>query len=110
MARVSTINPGALRTRCQLQARTATQDAAGQPLETWTTFATVYADLRHISGLETVRADAIASTVRASARIRWRSDVNAGHRLLAESRTYNITAVLPEQTRRFVDLACEVVV
>lgn len=105
-------DPGQLNRRLTLQAPSATQDAIGQPLDTWTDVATVWADVRHPNGLQALKADAPTSTVRASIRIRWRTGVTAAMRALdvASGTVYAIRAVLPDvQTRAHIDLVCEVV-
>lgn len=89
---------------------TATQDAAGQPIPTWATLATVWANIRHLSGTESIKADAESSTVKASIRILRRTDVNASMRVTHGSTNYRILAVLPDEVERDkLDLVCEVV-
>ena len=100
---------GNLNTRVTIQQRTSGVDDWGSPLpEAWQDVASVWADFRHKSGSETIRADAETSTVRASVRIRWRTNVDAGMRLKVGEVYYSITAVLPDLAGRvFVDLVCE---
>lgn len=101
---------GALRNRINIERRTSSQDALGQPVETWALVAAVWADIRHVSGLETIKASADTSTVRASIRIRYRTGLDAGMRVTHGATTYDIKAVLPDEARReYVDLICEVV-
>lgn len=100
---------GTLRHRVQLQRRAPGRDAAGQPTTTWESVATVWADVRHQGGLETIKAGAATSVVQASIRIRHRAGVDSGMRALHGARTYNILAVLPDARRESIDLACEVV-
>ena len=101
------INIGKLDRRVTLVARAAGQDALGQPVDTWTAFATVWADIRHKSGLETLRGDAEVSLVAASIRIRYRADVLAGHRVVDGSVTYDIRAVLADRRAGYLDLICQ---
>ena len=101
---------GQLNSRVSIQARAAGQDALGQPLESWTTLANVWANIRHPSGSEAIRADAQTSIVRASIRVRLRTDVTARMRVVHGSTTYEIKAVLPDVVRgEFMDLVCEVI-
>lgn len=102
------MNAGKLNRRVVIEQRTATVDALGQPLEMWSTVATVWGDVRHQRGLESLKADATTSVVRASVRIRYRADVNAGMRLVQGSTRFNVIAVLP-QGNEALDLLCEVV-
>lgn len=102
------MDPGKLSRLVTLQQPAAGQDELGQPLDGWTDLATVWADVRHQTGLEAVRANAEQGKVQASIRIRWRTDLHTGLRVLVDGRPYNIKAVLPGATRQHVDLACEV--
>lgn len=98
-----------LRTPAVIQQRGAGQDETGQPLDVWETVCECWADLRHLSGLESVRGDGATSIVKASARIRWRTGITAAMRVhLADGSVYGITAVMPDMARRqYVDLVLE---
>lgn len=101
---------GKLKNRVTIQQLTAGQDEIGQPVTTWSDVATAWANIRHISGIEAVRADSFASIVKVSIRIRYRVGINAGMRILHDSTAYNITAVLPDEGKKqYADLVCEVV-
>lgn len=98
-----------LRTPAVIQQRGAGQDETGQPFDVWETVCECWADLRHLSGLESVRGDGATSIVKASARIRYRTGITAAMRLTAEGVTYNIVAVMPDVSRKqYIDLALEV--
>ncbi len=97
-----------LREQVQLQQRATGEDTLGQSVGEWATVATVWASVRHTSGLEAIRAGAPVSTVRASVRIRWREGVTAAMRLRVAGQAFDIKAVLPDLARReFLDLVCE---
>lgn len=99
---------GRLNRRCVIQQPGTAQDELGQPIPGWTDLATVWADIRHRSGLEAIKAGAPVSTVQASIRIRYRSDVTAGMRVVHNLVPYDIKAVMEDVAgREFVDLACE---
>jgi len=99
---------GKLKNRIRIQQRGAGQDELGQPVDTWADLATVWADIAHPSGLQSIRADAESSVVKASIRIRRRADVTAGMRVVYGTTVYDIQAVLPnERSRDYVDLVCE---
>lgn len=102
---------GRLNTRCVIQRRTGGTNDWGEPLpEGWGTHATVWANIRPLSGSEAIKADAEVSTVRASIRIRFRSDITAGMRVLIGLAVYQIEAVMPDLARReFVDLVAKVI-
>lgn len=101
---------GRLNRRCVLQTPGTAQDELGQPIPGWTDVATVWADIRMKSGLEAIKAGAPVSVVQASVRIRYRSGVNAGMRLVHNLQAYEILAVQPDVGgREYVDLVCQVV-
>lgn len=103
------MQPGQLRHRVTFQSPVTTQDAAGQPVAGFTDVCTVWADVRYLGGLESLKADAPTSAARASVRIRRRADVHDGLVLQHAGRRHKITAVLPdEQGREYLDVTCEV--
>ena len=103
------MRPGLLNSRVVVQQQSTTQDALGQPVLSWSTFATLWANVRHTSGVESIKADALTPVVRASIRVRYRGDLTAAMRVVHGSTTYNIVAVLPDiGGKEYVDLACEV--
>ena len=101
---------GRLNRRCTLQAPGTAQDELGQPNPGWTDVATVWADIRMKSGLESIKAGAPVSVVQASIRVRYRAGITAGMRVVHNLQAFNIVAVLPDVGgREYVDLVCEVV-
>lgn len=85
------------------------QDDIGQPVSTWIGLATVWANIAHKSGLETIKADAPVSEVQASIRIRYRTDIDAGMRVVFGATHYDIRAVMSDAAgREFTDLVCVV--
>ncbi len=101
---------GRLNRRCLLQSPSQSVDELGQPIPGWTDVATVWADIRMKSGLESIKAGAPVSVVQASVRIRYRSGVNAGMSLVHNLVRYEIKAVMPDVGgREYVDLVAEVV-
>lgn len=101
---------GRLNRRCVLQSPRTDTDALGQPIPGWTDVATVWGDVRLRSGLESVKAGTVVSTVQASVRIRYRTGITAGMRVLVDSVPYEVLAVQPDVGgREYVDLVCQVV-
>ena len=101
---------GRLNRRCTLQQPGTTTDELGQPIPGWTDVATVWADIRMKSGLESIKAGASVSTAQASIRIRYRAGITAGMRVVHNLVAYEILAVQPDVGgREFVDLICQVV-
>lgn len=100
---------GQLRHRITIQRPTGAQDAWGTPEpQGWEDVAKVWSNVRHLSGSESIRAGADVSIVRASIRIRWRTGIDAGMRVLHAGQVFDIEAVLPGVGRQHVDLVCRV--
>jgi SPP1 family predicted phage head-tail adaptor len=66
------MNIGRINRQVVIKAPPTGQDALGQPTGDWTTFATVWANVRYLSGTESIKAGADTSTAKASIRIRYR--------------------------------------
>lgn len=100
---------GQRKCKVAIQQLTAGQDSIGQPTQTWTTLASVWADIRYLNGMQTIRNDAQMSATKASVRIRRRTDVTTAMRVVYGTTEFAIVAVLPdEQDRNRLDLSCEV--
>lgn len=100
---------GTLKDWITIQYPGSVKDELGQPIPGWTTLDSMWADIRFPSGLTVVRADAPVSIIKASIRIRRRTDVLPTMRVVDdEGRIYDIKAVLPnKQSRQYIDLVCE---
>lgn len=101
---------GTLRDRIHIQRKTDERDEWGSAKPgAWENITPqrLAANVRHRSGLGAIKADAEVSIVRASIRIRRRSDVGAGMRVVFLETVYDIEAVLPGETREYVDLVCK---
>lgn len=93
----------------QLQAKGKQQDEFGQPIDDWVTVHSVWANIRHQSGMETVKASAEMTSVKVSIRIQYLDGVTAAMRVLHENEIYSIEAVMPDRVRRqYVDLVCSI--
>ncbi len=99
---------GKLKHRVTVQQLTSGQDSIGQPQTSWTTVATVWADVRYLNGLEAVKAGAEVSSAQASVRVRKQSDFTPAMRIVHSGVNLQIKAILPdEQGGVYMDLACE---
>lgn len=105
------LRAGDLRSRVTIQKKGAAANSWGEPLpEAWEDVAKVWASIKHLSGLAAIKADAQTSVVKVSIRLRYRTDVLAGMRVLHNLKAYEIKAVMPDVGGRvFVDLVCEIV-
>ena len=101
------ISAADLNQRVNIEQRSGAQDELGQPIETWALVAAVWASVKHQSGLSAIKGDADVSTVKASIRIRYRTGIDAGMRVVCGSEIYDIRAILPNRAEGFADLVCE---
>ncbi|WP_287917121.1 phage head closure protein [Comamonas sp.] len=105
-----TLRAGELRDAIHIQRKTGGKSGYGAPMpEAWEsiTAKAIWANVKHLSGSESIKADADVSVVKASVRIRWRVGITAGMRILHAGTVYDIEAVLPGATRQHIDLACK---
>lgn len=101
----------ALNDRVTIKRQGATRDALGQEIvNDWVTVsADTWANVRYLSGTQAIKADAQTSIVRASIRLRYRTDIAAGMRATFGSTVFEIEAVLPDSKKVYVDLVCKVI-
>lgn len=104
------MNAGQLNNRVMLQAPAAGVDLIGQPVAAWADVAPLWANVRYLSGIATLKADAQSAMAKASIRIRYRTGITTAMRVTHGATVFRITAVLPdEQRREFVDLTVEAI-
>lgn len=87
------MNIGALDRKLIIEAATLTQDAAGEQVEAWTTFATLYAKKARKSASEGVTAEQKSVTRVEAYQARYKAGVTEKMRLIDNGVTYNIIAV-----------------
>ena len=87
------------------------QDDIGQPTTVWATLATVRANVKYLSGVETIKGGAETATARASIRIAYRTNVTTAMQVTLGATVFKITAVLPDEVNKMhTDIVCEVIV
>lgn len=99
---------GTLTRRVTIQKEGTIYDELGEPIPGgWVDVATVWADIRNLSGLETIKSNVEVSFVKASIRTRYRAGITAAMRVKHGATIYSIDAVLmDEQDKEFMDLIC----
>lgn len=101
---------GKLNRRIVIQSRDTGEDAAGQPVQTWTTLATVWADILGATGMGFIKSSVEGVEVNAySFRIRYRTDVDAADRVVFGSQNYDVKSVRHDLAgKEWTDLVCQV--
>lgn len=98
---------GCLNNLVSLQRKTSGKDELGQPIETWTEYASVWGDVLMLTGKEVVSSGTQVGIASCSIRIRFRTDVTNGDRAVVNGVTFNIGAPLPNlASREYTDLPC----
>ena len=101
---------GQLRHKVTIQKQGQAQNELSELLpDQWVDVCSPWADIRQPSGLSAIKADAQVSIVRTSVRIRFRTDVKPGMRVVHGDRIYDIKAgpLAVDGKRVFIDLICE---
>jgi len=102
--------PGKRNRKISVRQQATTQDAIGQPVNTWTEVAKLWAEVTHRSGKQVMRADQDVSIVTVNFRVRRRTNITAAMRVWFAGKVYEIKAVIPdERDRESMDLLCEVI-
>ena len=102
------MHAGQLNTPIEILKKAKGQDANGATTEMWVNHVQVWADFRHKSGMSSLQADAVTEAVTASARIRYRTDIDDGMHIRVDGMVYSIKAVILELNRHeYMDLVCE---
>ena len=100
---------GQLRHKVTIQKQGEGVNDWGEPVNDWQDVCSPWADIRQPSGLSAIKADAQVSIVRTSVRIRFRTDVKPGMRVVHGTQIYDIKAgpLAVDGKRVFIDLICE---
>ena len=104
-----TVKIGDMRHRVQLQDFATSRDDYGGEIRTWTTYATVWAEVKYISGKEIEHADQISGIATHRIVIRYDSRVTVKDRIVFKSRNFEIAAPPqnPSELNEFLILMCK---
>lgn len=100
---------GSLDREIVIQSFTETQDASGQPVQTWVTFASVYANRRDVRGQERFASDQRMAIRTAVFRIRWLAAVTEQMQIIDAGSTYRITGIADDQRDGWMEIATEAI-
>lgn len=111
------LDSGSLDRLVRIERRERDEDELGQPLDRWVPIATVWANVRMLTGKETIRADAVVGEASASIRIRFRRGLETGMRAVllrfeggepVDDEFFEILKPLPDYgSRGYTDLVCK---
>jgi SPP1 family predicted phage head-tail adaptor len=90
------MDAGKLRNRITIQQRTLVQDSYGQPIESWADFATVWAEIRSLSGRESLVASAVQGVTNYEINIRFKAGITQSMRVAYKSRYLDIQSIVTD--------------
>lgn len=91
--RLERLEAGKLRNYVALQNYTESRTGSGFAQRTWSTYASVWAGVRTLSGGERLSSQQVGGTLTHEFSIRWRSGVHVDHRILWDGRYFDIKDV-----------------
>ncbi|MDE9589162.1 phage head closure protein [Xenorhabdus bovienii] len=98
---------GKMRHRITLQNFNPIKLPSGQRMEEWQDTATVWAEVKHISGRELLASGASLSEATVRIWLRYRADVTSASRLVFKGQVYDIQAVIPDGKCTQLELLCK---
>lgn len=100
---------GFLDRRITLERATTVRNWANEPIDTWGTLATVYANKADATAGETYRAQEVGAEITARFTIRYSptvANLNPRDRISFGGRLYNITGVRETERHRWLEVDC----
>ncbi|MCP9270033.1 phage head closure protein [Xenorhabdus sp. XENO-1] len=103
---------GALRHRVTLQDFTQIILPSGQRMQEWRDVATVWAEVKYISGRELMASGAALSEATVRIWMRYRADITTANRIFyqgdnTDGQLFNIVAVIPDPQHTRLELLCK---
>lgn len=101
---------GRIRNRITLQKFETSRSPVGSIIKTWIDVATVWAEVKAVTGKELMLSQQEMSSTTIRIYIRYRNDIETTWRIkysIAGSQYLNIKAVLPDAKRTYLELLCE---
>ncbi|MCG3461068.1 phage head closure protein [Xenorhabdus bovienii] len=98
---------GRLRNRITLQNFIQVNLPSGQRMQEWQDIATVWAEVKHISGRELLASGAALSEATVRIWLRYRMDVTSASRIVFKGQVYDIQAVIPDGKCTQLELLCK---
>ncbi|MDC9616354.1 phage head closure protein [Xenorhabdus khoisanae] len=103
---------GALRHRVTLQNFTQINLPSGQRMQVWQDIATVWAEVKYISGRELMASGAVFTEATVRIWLRYRADITTANRIFYQGdstngQLFNIVAVIPDPQHTRLELLCK---
>jgi SPP1 family predicted phage head-tail adaptor len=98
---------GPLDTLVTIEQRSVVRDAYGAEVNTWVTFATVWAGFEDYGSSERLRADEVQAQRQTRVTLRWVAGLNEAMRIVGGGRTLQIKGMAEIRRQRGWQLLCE---
>ena len=109
--RPKSLRLGSMRYRCTIQQPVVTQDAAGQPIVSWTAYVVNEpCEYSPTGGIESMRGRQVESGTRAVFTVRYRSGYTTQMQVVFDGETYGITAInRVDGLKKYLEIVCSAV-
>ena len=101
------IHPGKLRDRVTVQQATETRNSLGEVVQSWSTYATVWASVEGISSREALQQGQVQTDVSHRVQIRYLDGLKQTMRLSWRDRVLEIVSLLEHANRSEHELICQ---
>jgi len=98
---------GDLDRRIIIQNYTSSVDAHGQPIQTWTNFATVWAGVNFKGGSEGFMAEKLTATADLTFTIRYITGIDEKSRIVYNSVNYDIQTIAEVDRKRYLEISAK---
>ncbi|MBD2782858.1 phage head closure protein [Xenorhabdus szentirmaii] len=98
---------GRLRHRVTIEKQTSSRTPSGSVIREWSDVASVWAEVRPISGRELVASGAVLTEVTIRIWLRYRADITTSHRIIYQGNSFAITVVIPNAQHTRLELLCK---
>ena len=97
-----------MRHRVELKSLSSTRGSAGTQTNTYATYATVWASVNPLRGLELINAQQVHMEITHKITIRYNSSLIATDRILFDGRTFEIASIIdPYERNVYLELMCK---
>jgi SPP1 family predicted phage head-tail adaptor len=100
------MNSGRNREVITIQKRTQEQDGFGEPIDVWTDFQKLRADVEKLSGRELFAAQVVGADVTTRVNTRYCAGIEADQRILFRDEVLDIESVIPDRLRTTLEILC----
>jgi len=102
------MNAGKLKDRITVQARGQTQDAYGEPLESWTDVLSAWGLVEELRGREYFSDARVAADVDTRVTMRYRSEIAPAQRIVvSDGRVLDIKAPIADAKKTKLEILCK---